>query len=807
MSLTFPAAYSAKLKSNAYGVRWLFHFKNNNASYVYICSGSDHTVGSNRYYGIVQDPGEITKDLDLINCKASIGEVSISCVDVYKNGTLSGELLHNGTDYYINQEVKIYECLDNESTLANCAYIYEGRLKEVDIGEGICTLVIEQWTPFDHIEIPYTRSLKGVFQPIAYGDFEQDIEENFFTSKKVFPCPFEKRQANKLYFVTHEALTGDAELMYYDSKLDKFLPITSAGANTESSGSVNIANVPTTLARTFRFRPVGSAASNDFSSALQAWDSESNITGTTTSTSSSHLVDSGKTFQTKNVPVGAKVINTTDNTETTITAVNSETDLTLNNDIFVSGENYRIYIDGTSKESSYAFYPSSGTHSVATSGSDVTEEYSLNLEFVEPTGKFTALRVHAQATVTADYSECSLQPNNSEIDLVNNVYSKATNLIQVTAAEISGAGTDYTETRSNLTEDTANNIYSEYVAANYVLPSYIELIAKFFADYDAGTGDETIAGYVRVHDVYLKGTVQLDFTNEAEAAEKFISDLEYLYCGADGLDADFTDGSGNPALSINEVHRDIMDRYAGVDYDNDYMANWSSLVTARSGWDVRMWLLEPAPLKEILEKLQFEGCFIFALTHDSDGSGNAGGRYIYVKDDPTGDVVQTFTQDDIENLNIGHTDVYEIITKTLYRFNRHPALDRYLDETSYGDTEASRSDVWNLGSSHFESIDLDFLIGSKNSIDDIYDGGISDDTPNESIALYRDNLQSEPKIMLDFDVINKNKTDVEFGDIIKMNVSHTAPYGETWSNLYFMIVSERRSKMGLSLTCREVYRS
>lgn len=805
--ITYPAAHTAKLKSSVIDIDWLFHLKNDNAGYVYIAS-KDRTVGSNRYYGIVEDSGEISRDLDLINCKASVGSISVSCIDSYKNSTLTAELLHNGTDYYINQEVEIYECANDETTLANCPLIFQGRLKEIDLSGNGCVLIIEQWTPFDHIKIPSTRSSKGVFEPIVYGDFEQDIEENFYSSKKVFPCPFHIRKANKLYFVTHQEITGDAELMYYDSKLDKFIPITSAGANTEAAGDVNVANVPTTLTRTFRFRPVGSAAGNDFSTALQAWDSEDNLMGTTDGTSASHLIDSGASFQTRNVPDGAKIINTTDKTETTVVGVDSETDLELADDIFVSGEDYRIYIEGASKESSYSHYPSSGTHSVATSGSDVTEEYSLNLEFIEPTGKFTALRIHVQASVTGDYSECSLQPNLSEIDLVNNIYSKGTNLIQVTAEEISIIGDDHTETRANETTDTANNIFSEYVAANYVLPSYIELIAKFFADYDAGTGNETIAGWVRVHDVYLRGTISLDFTNEAEAAEKFIEDLEYMYCGADGLDADFTDGSGNPALSINEVHRDIMNRFGGVDYDNDYMTNWADLVTARSGWDVRLWILEPVFLKEVLEKLQFEGCFIFVLTADSDGSGNAGGRYIFVQNTySSGDVVYTFTKDDYTNLNIGHTDVFEIITKTVYRYNRHPATDRYLGEVEYGDTEASRSDLWNLGTSHSETIDLDYLIGSANSISDVYDGGVDDDTLNESIVLYRDNLQSEPKIMIDVDIVNKSMTDIEFGDIIQFNDTNVNPYGETWSNLYFMIVSERRTKDSLSITCREVYRT
>ena len=476
----------------------------------------------------------------------------------------------------------------------------------------------------------------------------------------------------------------------------------------------------------------------------------------------------------------------------------------------MSGENYEIYIGGTSKESTWA---SSGAHTVATSGSDVTEEYSLKLEFIEPTGKFTALRIHVQATVTGDFSECVIQPNFSEINLINAIYSGTGKLINVTITEISGAGADYTETRVNETADAASNLLAGYQNANYILPPEIELIAQYIADYDAGL-DETISGWVYVHDVYLKGTVSLDFTNEAEAAEKFIADLEFLYCGADGLDADFTDGSGAPAIEVHEVHRDIMNRFAGIDFDNDYMANWAALATARSNWKVRLWLLEPILIKELLEQLQFEGCFIFTLTADSDGSGTSGGRYIWVKDSyvnsdfpgTDGDpVVQVFDETDYVNLSIGHTDLFEIITKTTYRFNKHPALNKYVGETSYDNT--TDRDKWNLGTDHFELTDLDFLVGSTNANNEIYHSGLGDNTPNESIVLYRDNLQSEPKTLVDIEITNKKKMNVEYGDIVQFNDSNVNPYGESWADLFFMVISERRSKMGLSITAKKVYKA
>ena len=65
-------------------------------------------------------------------------------------------------------------------------------------------------------------------------------------------------------------------------------------------------------------------------------------TGTTTSTSDGKLVDSGQNFS-STVAVGDTVYNTTDNTQTTVQTVDSDTELTLVKDIFVSGEAYKIF--------------------------------------------------------------------------------------------------------------------------------------------------------------------------------------------------------------------------------------------------------------------------------------------------------------------------------------------------------------------------------------------------------------------------------------------------------------------------------
>ena len=63
------------------------------------------------------------------------------------------------------------------------------------------------------------------------------------------------------------------------------------------------------------------------------------VSGTTTSTTTSKLVDSSEVF-TNRITAGDKIINTTDNTEAYVTAVDSATTLSISSDIMATGEDY-----------------------------------------------------------------------------------------------------------------------------------------------------------------------------------------------------------------------------------------------------------------------------------------------------------------------------------------------------------------------------------------------------------------------------------------------------------------------------------
>ena len=72
--------------------------------------------------------------------------------------------------------------------------------------------------------------------------------------------------------------------------------------------------------------------------------------GTTTSTSADKLVQTGQNFTTT-VAIGDYVYNTTDNTSATVSAVDSDTTLSLSANIMASGEDYVILSPSASDQS------------------------------------------------------------------------------------------------------------------------------------------------------------------------------------------------------------------------------------------------------------------------------------------------------------------------------------------------------------------------------------------------------------------------------------------------------------------------
>ena len=105
-------------------------------------------------------------------------------------------------------------------------------------------------------------------------------------------------------------------------------------------------------------------------------ESSQQLTGTASATTANKLVNSGESFEDyQNLIAGATVVNTTDNTIATVTAVDSDTELSLSADIMAIGEEYKIFLSpkGNKSEGCLLYLPADGDVKVKTvSGSEVT---------------------------------------------------------------------------------------------------------------------------------------------------------------------------------------------------------------------------------------------------------------------------------------------------------------------------------------------------------------------------------------------------------------------------------------------------
>jgi len=315
----------------------------------------------------------------------------------------------------------------------------------------------------------------------------------------------------------------------------------------------------------------------------------------------------------------------------------------------------------------------------------------------------------------------------------------------------------------------------------------IKLTAEISA---TGAGEVDYTANFRIVDVRIETTMQLDFTEDnnrsnLQSSLDKINRLKFLYSGGDGYSKGYTGGSGT-ATEIHEAHRDILNRFAGWDDSDANIDGWSSLDTDRSGWDIRYWEVEPKTLKRILEKLQYEGCFIFKYRPDGTG------QYIHIEDSPSVDF--TLAKNDLENIDISLTPFSELLTKMEISYEKHPKKGYVSTATSTNSTSRTN---WNIGTNeNIEQINLDALVANIS-------GGTN---PNDDFATYYDNIFGDMKILVRGAIVNPQFYGMETGDILNFDNSDmiVAPFGDTWTSKNFIVTLLQRSPGKIIFNAREI---
>jgi hypothetical protein len=718
LSLTLPSSYSAAVSKPSIKENWLIQLGYNdfptNTNHFVGLSFYDTEVSSEPYYGAVTGNLSIRTSIDLANSKASTGNITITVANFeYLDSDFSVELL-SGTRTYINRAVKIYSQIDDESTLSNCLQIYEGRLVDISSTDKTVTLKIIEKQPWDYISIPNVKtSTSKRYFPVAYGSFDNSTAStisspDFCTNKSLFPLPVDSFGVRDVYaLLPHSSSVTDGKLFYYESALDKFIPIYDDDYYQTSvayEGGYASRN-KSTLKRAVKYRPTTEGSGNDWT------DSEKSYDGST------------------------------------------------------SGSDYSTYQRSTSM-----------------SNND-TNNHKDQLILNVPNIDHSCNEFKQKINYSFIYSATGTPHANSYIKIVDQTYGVDTALS--------------TRTTPGTTAQSTSS-YQAYTE-NGQLPSSIiwelETNGVTVMGYSA-----TVIGTGKIWDVECASEHQVSASQKGSEGKH----VELLYSGADGLTNSFNGGSGVADTGL-EAHRDLLKRFTDYDDTDANIFNYASNLDVKaaritSAWNIRWWALEPTELKTILERIQYEFCFIWKWRHDGTGS------VWYVKDSySSGDIAETLSSDDIDNIKVSTTPFSELLTKMEINYEKHPADDsRYLNSITAVDDENEYREKW-YGSQgtkeNIAQVDLEMNVNKPGQTNP------GDGDPNDGFSNYYMNIFGTIKTQVSVDIINHNKGyKLETGDIVAFDNSNTPmkPFGGSWSNKYYMITNLVRSPGKISIDCREV---
>ena len=261
---------------------------------------------------------------------------------------------------------------------------------------------------------------------------------------------------------------------------------------------------------------------------------------------------------------------------------------------------------------------------------------------------------------------------------------------------------------------------------------------------------------------------------------------EYLYSSVNGLAKDGWESSG--AISeIHDAHRDMLIRYTGLTTTEP--TGWTALNTARSGWNIRWWALEPEELEKTLNKIAYEGCFIFRFK--ADGSP----QYIFVPDSPTAD--KTLTKNDIKDFQVKPSNFSNLLTKMDISYEKHPAENRYL--TSVSSVNSTARTNWAVETKeNIKQVKLDAYVAPAIPTS-------PSANPNDDFYTYYNNIFGDIKLIVSGTIVNPEFYNLEVGDIVDFSDMHpTKAYGEAWTGKNFMITSIGRTIGTLKFEGREI---
>tara|TARA_R110001592_G_scaffold92284_2_gene269241 strand:- start:378 stop:2387 length:2010 start_codon:yes stop_codon:yes gene_type:complete len=295
-----------------------------------------------------------------------------------------------------------------------------------------------------------------------------------------------------------------------------------------------------------------------------------------------------------------------------------------------------------------------------------------------------------------------------------------------------------------------------------------------FNHVDLGTDGYSFV--VRLYEMYVSYAVYGD-------------DQDVVYSATDGPAANSNwDSSGGTVLTeLHEFHRDICHKYLGL---TDTPIGYSDLNSAKA-WQGRLWETKSKPIKQILDKLAFEGGFCYTFS--------AAGvlKYIFAKDSYSS-ADHTLDKNDLTNVQVSHTPISDMIMDITVNYNNHPAKNEYRSQAT--DSDSTLRTKYNIAATEQKHVfNLNYLTTGQGA-----DLDCSSDDPNDGFMNYYGSLSVSPRIIVQAQIVNPAKFNMELGDICSFSSMPTdKAFNKSWTDSatkYYMITSITRSSG--KITCK-----
>jgi len=267
---------------------------------------------------------------------------------------------------------------------------------------------------------------------------------------------------------------------------------------------------------------------------------------------------------------------------------------------------------------------------------------------------------------------------------------------------------------------------------------------------------------------------------------------DFIQMNFAGKGQEFCRWTGGTAIAADYPHRifrDLLKVWAGwdatgIDYVEVNGTDWSgSSVDTDRNWGLKWYGNEKTPLKDLLDQLQFEGCFIWLFDQTSSGIE---ARVVYT----TGSVVVDDTLDgsNLSSVKFSHTPVSAIVSTRIANYSRQTLSGEYRFQNTK--VNSSRSS-WNFAT-------------EENIVENNLDWLQTSSDVDEFLAYY-DNIVGQPKLIISAVVDHPKHWGLQVGDKIKFTNLEVNPFGwSAYTAFIFMITKTEISPTKFKITATHV---